>query len=161
MFADFDDAAAYIRDNNIRMIDLKFADLWGRWRHVTLPATQSSPRLMRDDLGFDGSSVGPESVKAGGPGQCEIETPMMRGAVATGDMIMKVKYVTKMVAHAAGKTTSFMPKPLFGEAGNGMHFHQQLFKEGTHRCHRPSSRLSMHWRKMMHSCELGTCSTTS
>ncbi len=65
MFADFDDAAAYIRDNNICMIDLKFADLWGRWRHVTLPATQFSPRLMRDGLGFDGSSVGLKSVKAG------------------------------------------------------------------------------------------------
>ncbi len=43
---------------------------------------------------------------------------------------MKVKYVTKMVAHGAGQTATFMPKPLFGEAGDGMHFHQHLFKEG-------------------------------
>lgn len=69
--------------------------------------------------------------EVGAGGQCEIETPMMRGAVATGDMIMKVKYVTKRVAHAAGKTASSMPKPLYGESENGMHFHQQLFKEGT------------------------------
>ncbi len=43
MFADFDDAAGYVRDHNIRTIDLRFADLWGRWRHVTLPATLFSP----------------------------------------------------------------------------------------------------------------------
>ncbi len=66
--------------------------------------------------------------EVGGPGQCEIETPMINGAVGAGDVVMKVKYVTKMVAHAAGQTATFMPKPLYGEAGNGMHFHQHLFK---------------------------------
>jgi len=35
-----------------------------------------------------------------------------------------------MVAHGAGMTATYMPKPLFGEAGNGMHFHQHLFKKG-------------------------------
>jgi glutamine synthetase len=68
--------------------------------------------------------------EVGGPGQCEIETPMICGAVETGDLVMKVKYVTKMVAHEAGMTATFMPKPLYGEAGNGMHFHQHLFKDG-------------------------------
>jgi glutamine synthetase len=68
--------------------------------------------------------------EVGGPGQCEIETPMIVGAVRTGDLVMKVKYVTKMVAHGAGQTATFMPKPLYGEAGNGMHFHQHLFKDG-------------------------------
>jgi glutamine synthetase len=277
MFTSFEDAASFIHDHEIRMVDLKFSDLWGRWRHLTIPAGQFTPELMRDGVGFDGSSVGLKSVKAGdmvtvpdlstafvdpfwevatlsfigytleadskniffrdprniaqradeymresgiadqsrwgpefefyifdtvafeneinragyrvesgeadwksgqgghgyyipihggyhaippkdalynirtrmsltmqamgvpikyhhhevgGPGQCEIETPMIGGAVATGDLIMKVKYVTKMVAHAAGMTATFMPKPLFGEAGNGMHFHQHLFKDG-------------------------------
>jgi glutamine synthetase len=277
MFSDLNEAAAYVRDQGIRMIDLKFCDLWGRWRHLTIPASQFGPQLMTEGVGFDGSSVGLKSVKAGdmvtvpdlstgfvdpfwqeptlsfigytleadtkrvffrdprnvarraeeylkevgiadesrwgpefefyvfdtvsfenetnragyrvesaeadwqsgrgghghyiplhggyhaipprdalyqlrtqmsltleamgvpvkyhhhevgGPGQCEIETPMMGGAVQTGDMVMKVKYVTKMVAHGAGMTATFMPKPLFGEAGNGMHFHQHLFKRG-------------------------------
>ena len=63
--------------------------------------------------------------EVGGPGQCEIETPLM-GLVEAGDATMMVKYVTKMVARAHGLTATFMPKPLFGEAGNGMHFHQHL-----------------------------------
>jgi glutamine synthetase len=277
MFTSFDQAAAFIEDNDIRMVDLKFSDLWGRWRHLTIPASQFTPQLMSDGVGFDGSSVGLKSVKSGdmvtvpdlstgfvdpfwnvatlsfigytleadskriffrdprniarradeylqetsiadesrwgpefefyvfdtvafeneinragyrvesaeadwqsgqgghghyiplhggyhaippkdalyqlrtemslileamgvpvkyhhhevgGPGQCEIETPMIAGAMRTGDLVMKVKYVTKMVAHRAGQTATFMPKPLYGEAGNGMHFHQHLFKDG-------------------------------
>jgi glutamine synthetase len=66
--------------------------------------------------------------EVGGPGQCEIETPMM-GLVQSGDACMIIKYVTKMTAHARGQTATFMPKPLFGEAGSGMHFHQHLFKK--------------------------------
>ncbi len=67
--------------------------------------------------------------EVGGPGQCEIETPLM-GLVKAGDATMMVKYVTKMVARAHGMTVTFMPKPLYGEAGSGMHFHQHLFKDG-------------------------------
>src|SRR5512133_3904482 len=65
--------------------------------------------------------------EVGGPGQSEIETPMM-GLVAAGDATMLVKYVTKLTATSRGKTVTFMPKPLYGEAGSGMHFHQHLFK---------------------------------
>lgn len=67
--------------------------------------------------------------EVGGPGQSEIETPMM-GLVQAGDATMIIKYVTKMTAHAHGKTVTFMPKPLYGEAGSGMHFHQHLFRAG-------------------------------
>jgi glutamine synthetase len=67
--------------------------------------------------------------EVGSFGQSEIETPMI-GLVAAGDTTMLVKYVTKMTARAHGKTVTFMPKPLYGEAGSGMHFHQHLFKEG-------------------------------
>jgi hypothetical protein len=44
---------------------------------------------------------------------------------------MIVKYVSKMVADRYGQTATFMPKPLFGEAGSGMHFHQHLFRDGV------------------------------
>jgi glutamine synthetase len=67
--------------------------------------------------------------EVGGPGQSEIETPMM-GLLQAGDATMIIKYVTKMTAHTHNKTVTFMPKPLYGEAGSGMHFHQHLFKGG-------------------------------
>jgi glutamine synthetase len=66
--------------------------------------------------------------EVGGPGQCEIETPMM-GLIEAGDASMIIKYVTKMTAHNHNQTATFMPKPLYGEAGSGMHFHQHLFKD--------------------------------
>jgi glutamine synthetase len=276
MFQDFEHARRYVDENGVRMVDLKFCDLWGRWHHLTVPSSQFVPELLAQGIGFDGSAVGLKSVKAGdmvlvpdlltgtvdpfwdmpaisficstleadthaifthdprnvairaeeylcetgiadesrwgpefefyvfddvafhssvnqasyrldykeadwnsdqgghghyiplhggyhaippkdqlfnlraemtmhleamgvpvkyhhhevgGPGQVEIETPMM-GLVAAGDATMLVKYVAKMTAHAHDQTVTFMPKPLFGEAGNGMHFHQHLFRDG-------------------------------
>lgn len=274
MFKNFADAVAYTREHKIRVIDLKFCDIWGRWHHVTISMSEFTPTLMENGVGFDGSSVGFKSVKSGdmviipdlstgfqdpfwevptlsficdvfeadtkaryasdpreivrraenymrslgiadqsrwgpelefyvfnqvffengvniahykvdsseadwnssegghghyiplhggyhasppqdqlfnlrtrmtntleeigipvkyhhhevgGPGQCEIETPLMT-MLAAADACMMIKYVTKMVAHNAGQTVTFLPKPLYGEAGNGMHFHQQIFK---------------------------------
>jgi glutamine synthetase len=60
----------------------------------------------------------------------EIETPMM-GMQQSGDAVLMVKYVTKMTAQEQGKAATFMPKPLYQEAGNGMHFHQMLLKDGV------------------------------
>ena len=48
-----------------------------------------------------------------------------------GDQIMAYKYVVRNIARAAGKTATFMPKPLFGDNGSGMHTHQSLWKEST------------------------------
>ncbi|HVN33174.1 MAG TPA: type I glutamate--ammonia ligase [Thermoanaerobaculaceae bacterium] len=277
MFHDFEEAQSFVRENGIEMVDLKFCDLWGRWHHVTVPASRFTPALMEKGVGFDGSSVGFKAVSAGdmvvvpdletgfvdpfwevptlsfvcatheadtrqlfpydprniarraeqhlsesgvadwsrwgpefefylfdgvsyengmnvasyrvesaeadwgssklgsgyniprhggyhaippqdhlynararitmalqamgievkyhhhevgGPGQCEIETRFMP-MLKAGDTTMLVKYVTRMTATAMGMTATFMPKPLHGEAGSGMHFHQQLWKNGT------------------------------
>ncbi|HNT25175.1 MAG TPA: type I glutamate--ammonia ligase [Anaerolineales bacterium] len=276
MFKDFDQARRYMDEHGIQMVDMKFCDLWGRWHHLSVPVSQFTPDLMEQGIGFDGSSVGLKSVKAGdmvlvpdlptavrdpfwdvptisficttleadthaiftndprniairaeehlrktgvadesrwgpeyefyifdnvsfengvnrasyridcveadwnsaegghghyiplhggyhaippkdqsynlrteisllleamnipvkyhhhevgGPGQSEIETPLM-GLVQSGDATMMIKYTTKMAARRHGKTATFMPKPLYGEAGSGMHFHQQLLKKG-------------------------------
>ena len=277
MFKNFAEAAAFVREHNIRMVDLKFTDLWGRWHHVTILATELASELMSDGVGFDGSSVVFKSVKSGdmvlvpdlstgfvdpfweeptlsficntleadtketfagdprevcrraeeymkqtgiadashwgpefefyvfnqvvlqnginvasyrvesieaswnsaeggnghyipihggyhaippkdqlydlrsqmvmalesvgipvkyhhhevgGPGQSEIETPLM-GMMAAADASMVIKYITKMVAHENGQTVTFLPKPLYGEAGSGMHFHQHIFKNNV------------------------------
>lgn len=274
MFRDFTAALQFIHARGIRMIDLKFSDLWGRWHHLTLASSQFTRRLLTEGVGFDGSSVGLRSVKSGdmvlvpdlltgaldpfwevptlsficdileadtkapyfrdprsilrraesfmraegiatdsrwgpefefyvfnsvtyqnsenassyrvdsleadwhgheegrghyislhngyhaippndqlyglrtrvslllegmgvpvkyhhhevgGPGQCEIETPLM-GAIKSADAVLTVKYVAKMAAQQSGQTVTFLPKPLYGEAGSGMHFHQHLFE---------------------------------
>jgi len=273
MIIGLDKIQAYIEENHIEMIDLKFSDLWGRWHHVTIPAATQNLSLLESGVGFDGSSVGLRHVKSGdmallpdwytafqdpfcevptlsyicypveadskirfagdpreiarraeaymrtqgiaqdsrwgpefefyvfssvkienqpnasgywfdavegewqrslpghghtiphhggyhaippndqlsglrtrmsmtlqsigvpvkyhhhevgGPGQCEIETPML-SLLSACDAVQLVKYVTMNVAHAAGQTVCYLPKPLVGEAGSGMHFHQQLF----------------------------------
>ena len=270
------EAMEMIHVQGYRMVDLKFSDLWGRWHHVTVPASQFNEQLMRDGVGFDGSSVGLKSVKSGdmvllpdlatafrdpfcsaptisficsaheadtkmpfpldprnivrraeeylrrsgvadesvwgpeyefyvfrsvaiengvhvasyrvdsgeadwnsasaghghliplhggyhaippkdslhnlrseicleleklgvavkyhhhevgGPGQCEIETPLS-GILRAGDATQIIKYVVKNVAVRHGQTATFMPKPLYGEAGSGMHFHQMLRRQG-------------------------------
>lgn len=276
MFKTFLEAKDHIRTHNFRMVDLKFSDMWGNWHHVTIPASQFTDEMMRDGVGFDGSSVGLKSVKSGdmvllpdlgtafvdpfwecptlsficsafeadtkkpfafdprnmaaraeaymrstgiadesiwgpeyefyifdnvsientvnvasyrvdsaeaewnsptgghghhmphhggyhaiapkdtlynlrseiclelegmgvdvkyhhhevgGPGQCEIETPLF-GIMKAGDATQIVKYVAKNVAVRHSQCATFMPKPLYGEAGSGMHFHQLLMKAG-------------------------------
>ncbi len=277
MFAKLDEALAFIRDHEVAMVDLKFCDLWGRWHHVTVPASRFDAELMDRGIGFDGSSVGFKSISSGdmvmvpdlatgfmdpfwelptlsficttleadsrqlfpydprsmarraeahvarlgvadtsiwgpefefyvfngvayenamnvscyrvesdeadwqshqlgmghaiprhggyhaipphdrlynlrsricghlsdmgipvkyhhhevgGPGQCEIETALMP-MLAAADAALAIKYVVRMTAAAAGLSATFMPKPLYGEAGSGMHFHQRLEKNGV------------------------------
>ena len=62
-------------------------------------------------------------------GQCEIGTKFDT-LVRRADKTMKMKYVIHNVAHAYGKTATFMPKPLVGDNGSGMHVHQSVWKDG-------------------------------
>jgi glutamine synthetase len=275
MFRDYKAVRSHIESTGVRMVDLKFVDLWGQWHHVTVPAGQFTEDVVHAGVGFDGSSVGFRSVasgdmvlvpdlatgctdpfwdapclsficyameadrktpyphdprttaaraeaflqetvdgahslwgpefefyvfddvhidngvnratyrvdseeaewssadggdghvipagggyhaigpkdrlfnlrsevalhlesmgtsvkyhhhEVGGPGQVELEVPLA-GIVAAGDTGMLVKYVAKMVACRRGQSATFMPKPLFGEAGSGMHFHQRLARD--------------------------------
>jgi len=68
--------------------------------------------------------------EVGGPGQCEIEIPLLP-MLKAGDAALIIKYVARMTALAEGLTATFMPKPLYGEAGSGMHFHQRLEENAT------------------------------
>ena len=62
-------------------------------------------------------------------GQCEIDCKYNR-LTACGDQLMWFKYIVKNTAKKHGKTATFMPKPMFGDNGSGMHCHQSLWKEG-------------------------------
>ncbi len=67
--------------------------------------------------------------EVGGPGQVEIEVEL-DDLTKMADNTMIVKYIVKNQAIAEGMTATFMPKPIFGEAGNGMHVHMLLLKNG-------------------------------
>jgi glutamine synthetase len=62
-------------------------------------------------------------------GQAEIDY-RFDTLVKSADAMMVYKYVVKNVAKRHGKTACFMPKPLFGDNGSGMHTHQSLWKKG-------------------------------
>jgi glutamine synthetase len=76
-----------------------------------------------------GISVKYHHHEVGTLGQVEIELGF-GGLVATADATLAVKQIVREAAYEAGFTATFMPKPLFAEAGNGMHVHQFLSREG-------------------------------
>ena len=67
--------------------------------------------------------------EVGSAGQAEINV-RFNTLTRMADNLMLQKYVVKNIAHQAGKTATFMPKPLFEENGSGMHVHQSLSKGG-------------------------------
>jgi glutamine synthetase len=62
-------------------------------------------------------------------GQCEIGTRFST-LIERGDWSQTFRYVVQNVAHRYGKTATFMPKPIVGDNGSGMHVHQSIWKDG-------------------------------
>ncbi|SIM72096.1 glutamine synthetase [Mycobacteroides abscessus subsp. abscessus] len=88
---------------------------------------------LRDAISVALDEVGLEVERAhhevGAPGQAEINYRFSTLTLAADDL-MKFKYVVKNTADAFGKSATFMPKPVFGDNGSGMHCHQSLWKGG-------------------------------
>ena len=61
-------------------------------------------------------------------GQCEIDMSFDT-LTRMADKLQMLKYVVKNVAARRGKTATFMPKPIFGDNGSGMHIHQSIWKK--------------------------------
>ena len=77
-----------------------------------------------------GVDVEMQHHEVGTAGQAEIDI-RFDSLLHMADKLMLYKYIVKSVARAAGKTVTFMPKPLFGDNGSGMHCHQSLWKDGA------------------------------
>ncbi len=93
----------------------------------SLQDVRSEMVLKMIDYGID---IEVHHHEVGTAGQGEIDM-RYRSLTRMADQVMLHKYIVKNVAHSYGKTATFMPKPLFGDNGSGMHTHQSLWKDGT------------------------------
>jgi len=96
------------------------------------PADQTADirRAMVTELKRLGIEVEKEHHEVATAGQAEIDIKY-DSLLSQADKIMLFKYVVKNVARQCDKTATFMPKPLFGDNGSGMHTHISLWKDGT------------------------------
>ncbi len=82
--------------------------------------------LLMKEMGIEINYHHPEVAASG---QFEIE-PQLGEVVHMADATMMIKYIIHNTALKYGKTATFMPKPIYGEAGSGMHVHMLLKKDG-------------------------------
>jgi glutamine synthetase len=80
--------------------------------------------LLMEDCGIE---VEAQHHEVGAGGQCEIDM-RFDSLARMADKVMLYKYIVKNLARRAGKTATFMPKPIFGDNGSGMHVHMSLWK---------------------------------
>jgi len=112
-------------DNKGYQVDIKSG------YHTDLPADATYDLRSRMCMILEkrGVDVKYHHHEVGGSGQVEFEVEMGE-LTDMADKTMIIKYVVKNAALKDGRTATFMPKPLYNEAGNGMHVHILLFKDG-------------------------------
>lgn len=93
----------------------------------TLQDIRSEIMLTLERIGIP-CEVHHHEVATGGQGEVDLHYDTL---VRMADKVLVLKYVVKMVARKHGMTATFMPKPLFGDNGSGMHTHQSLWLRGT------------------------------
>jgi glutamine synthetase len=113
-------------------------DRGGYFEMTPVDRAEELRRLIVKDL----VSMGFE-VEAGhhevAPGQHEIDFRYAE-ALATADNLATFRFIVRNVAYRHGFLATFMPKPIFGQNGSGMHTHQSLFKDGRNAFHDPKGK---------------------
>jgi glutamine synthetase len=111
-------------------------NLGGKIRHkegyFPVPPTDTQQDIRSEmilEMEKVGISVEKHHHEVATAGQAEIDI-RFDSLVRTADKMMMYKYIVKNVARRHGKTVTFMPKPIFGDNGSGMHTHQSIWKEG-------------------------------
>lgn len=92
----------------------------------TLQDLRTEMCLLMEELGV---KIERQHHEVGTAGQAEIDY-RFDTLLRASDSMMIYKYVVKNIARKHGKTATFMPKPLYGDNGSGMHVHQSLWKKG-------------------------------
>ena len=102
-----------------------------RGYHCSMPndVTQDVRSRMCELMEDMGIGVKYHHHEVGGSGQLEIEVELDE-VTKMADNTMTIKYIIKNEALREGRTATLMPKPIYGEAGNGMHVHMLLKKDG-------------------------------
>ena len=100
--------------------------------YFPVPPTDSTYNLRNEMVGVMeecGIQVECHHHEVGTAGQAEIDMRFLP-LVEMADKLMLYKYIVKNVARRAGKTVTFMPKPILNDNGSGMHTHQSIWKDG-------------------------------
>jgi glutamine synthetase len=111
-------------------------NLGGKIRHkegyFPVPPTDTQQDIRSEmilEMERAGISIEKHHHEVATAGQAEIDI-RFDSLVRTADKMMMYKYIVKNVARRHGKTATFMPKPIFGDNGSGMHTHQSIWKDG-------------------------------
>ena len=104
---------------------------------------------MMKSLAIAGIEVERQHHEVATAGQAEIDIKYDT-LTKQADNIMKFKYVIANVAHNAGKVVTFMPKPMFGDNGSGMHTHQSIWNDKSNVFHDTNDRYAQLSRTARH-----------
>jgi glutamine synthetase len=100
--------------------------------YFPVPPTDSLMDLRNEmvvNLMNSGIVVEAQHHEVASGGQCEIDL-RFENLVKMADQLMMFKYIVKNTAKKYGRTVTYMPKPIFGDNGSGMHVHSSLWKKG-------------------------------
>ena len=122
------------RDAGIRAGNRTILAIGPRYREGYFPVAPTDHyQDLRSEMVVTMQSCGMEvechhhEVASGGQAEIDLKFDSL---LRSADKMLLYKYIVKNVANRNGKTVTFMPKPIFGDNGSGMHTHQSLWKGG-------------------------------